>query len=848
MLLALLGPLKTAPARPGHLAALPPVAEPPSPVTNDPLVANQRPAETACFHCGLPCGGVAIEKGGKVFCCHGCETVHDLLSQSGLAQFYDLNEHPGTRVSGAPPRERFGFLDDPTVQEQMLDFTDGRTSRVTLRVPAIHCVACVWLLENLFRLHPGIGKSTVNFTRREVAIWFAPDRIKLSELVALLASIGYEPSLTLGELDKAKPHPARRRLHLQVGVAGFAFGNIMLFSLPLYLGLDSVSAPTFRWLFGWLSLLLALPVLGYSAADYFRSAWLSFRQRVMTLDVPIAAGLVALYGQSAYEILSGTGEGYLDSLAGLVFFLLCGKIFQAKTYDRMAFDADYRAFFPLSVTRITDAGEVSVALSAIRVGDRLRVRNGELIPADAKLVAGEAHIDYSFVTGEAQPVTREAGGRLYAGGRQVGGAIEIETIKPVSQSYLTSLWNHDTFAKDHRDPLNTLTNRYSRRFTIIVVSIALGALGWWWWAGNGGRGIKAFTSVLIIACPCALALAAPFTLGTAHRLLGRFRVFLKNAQVVERLARVTTVVFDKTGTLTLAGAGGVQFVGAGEDLTPAERLAVHSLTSHSTHPYSVRVSEFTDDGKAPETVTDFRETPGCGIEGQVQGKRLLLGSRVWLAERGVTMTGLDLPAGSAAHLAVAGRLRGAFVLAGSLRPGIGALVAELKPSFRLSLLSGDNEKELAQFAGVFGPDAELRFNQTPFDKLTTISRLRKDGETVMMVGDGLNDAGALREADVGVAVVEKIGAFSPASDVIADGGRVRELGRVLRFARRAEWVVKLSFVVSALYNVVGVSIAATGLLSPVICAILMPLSSITVVTIAWGATTLAARRGGLMEG
>jgi Cu+-exporting ATPase len=464
------------------------------------------------------------------------------------------------------------------------------------------------------------------------------------------------------------------------------------------------------------------------------------------------------------------------------------------------------------------------------------------------LLSGAGCVDYSFVTGEAEPVKRGVGERLFAGGRQVGGAIEIETVKPVSQSYLTSLWNHDAFAKEHRDPLNTLTNRYSRRFTLIVIAIALGALAGWWLGGDAGRGLKAFTSVLIVACPCALALAAPFTLGTAHRLLGQFRIFLKNSQVVERLARVNAIVFDKTGTLTLAGAGGVRFVGVGGELTPEERLAVHSLTSHSTHPNAVRVHEATADGKAPEVVAEFLETAGCGIEGVVRGQSLILGSRAWLETRGIAMTALDLPAGSAVYLAVGGRLSGAFVLASAVRPGVAALVRELKPGMRLSLLSGDNEKERDQFAALFGPDADLRFNQTPFDKLAFVSQLRAEGYTVMMVGDGLNDAGALRQADVGVAVVEKIGAFSPASDVIADGERVHELGRVLRFGRRAEQVVKLNFVVSALYNVVGVGIAASGLLSPVICAILMPLSSITVVTLAWGVTTLAARRERLVAG
>ncbi len=807
-----------------------------------------------CFHCGSACPEHAPALEDKVFCCAGCRTVYELLQENGLEQFYQLNRHPGRRAAGRAAAERFAYLDEPELQAQLLDFTDGRTSRVTLRVPAIHCGACVWLLENLFRLHDGVGRSVVDFARREVAIWFFPERLRLSELVALLVSIGYEPVLTLGELDKAGPDPARRRLHLQVGVAGFAFGNIMLFSLPLYLGLDSGSGPQFRAWFGGLSLLLALPVLVFSAADYFRSAWLSLRQRMLTLDVPIAAGLAALYGWSAYEILAARGEGYLDSLAGLVFFLLCGKMFQARTYARLAFDADYRAFFPLAVTRLTGDGEQTVALAALRVGDRLRVRHGELIPADARLLSGAGAVDYSFVTGEAEPVSCRAGDRLYAGGRAVGGSLEVEIVKPVSQSYLTSLWNHATFAKDHRDPRDTLTNRYSRRFTPAVVGIALAALAGWLLVGEGTRALKAFTAVLIVACPCALALAAPFSLGTAHRLLGRRGFFLKNPQVVERLARLDTVVLDKTGTLTLAGGGGVQWLGRDAvELAPAERAAVRALAAQSTHPYAVRLRQFLetdpadgqgDDG-SPPAVEAVEEIPGGGLRGRVAGREYRLGSRAWLIGEGVEAPDLELPAGSAVHLAVAGEHRGAFVLSGAVRPGVAELIAELRPLARLCLLSGDNDKERGLFAAVFGPEAELRFNQSPLDKLEFVAGLRAAGRRVMMVGDGLNDAGALREADVGVAVVEEVGTFAPASDLIAAATELPRLGRVVQFARRVERVVKLNFVVSALYNVVGVNIAAAGVLSPVICAILMPLSSATVVTLACGLTTRAARRLGL---
>ncbi|MDW8311051.1 MAG: HAD-IC family P-type ATPase, partial [Verrucomicrobiales bacterium] len=387
--------------------------------------------------------------------------------------------------------------------------------------------------------------------------------------------------------------------------------------------------------------------------------------------------------------------GYCDSLTGLIFFLLCGRAFQNRAHERLAFDRDYRAFFPLAVTRLrADPGrhapaEERVALSQLRVGDRLRIRNGELIPADARLVSGQAQLDYSFVTGESQPVDKRPGEHLYAGGRQVGAAIEVELVKPVSESYLASLWNHEAFRKTRGDEFHTLTNRYARRFTWIVLGIAVAAGVFWLASGHAPRGIKAFTSVLIVACPCALALAAPFTLGTAHRILARHGVFLKNAQVIEHLARVDTVVFDKTGTLTTAGTSAVQFVpgvardslalegeaqGEGEarrgvgtsvsqeafsltpalsrwerenhaaqrgsasdlsagsashslalegegrgELTEAQARWIASLARHSTHPLAVRISQWFNSGHEAPAVESFREVPGCGIEGCVEG-------------------------------------------------------------------------------------------------------------------------------------------------------------------------------------------------------------------------------------
>jgi Cu+-exporting ATPase len=838
-----------------------------------------------CFHCGEPCRDATFAKGDKSFCCQGCLVVHDLLVESGLEQFYDLSLHPGVRVGQSSARSAWAYLDDAAVKAQLLDFSDDKISRVTFQIPAIHCVACVWLLENLFRLHLGIGHCQVNFTRREATICFGHGKISLSELATLLDSIGYKPRLTLGELEKPTKDPARKKQWLQTGIAGFAFGNIMLFSLPAYLGLDSFSGRLFDALFGYLSLLLAIPVVVFSASDYWRSAWTSVRQRVLTLDIPIALGMAALYAQSAYEILSGHGAGYLDSLAGLVFFLLCGRAFQQKTHDRLAFDRDYKSFFPLAITRKTSMGEETISLSNLRVGDRLAIRNGELIPADARLLSRRALIDYSFVTGESEPVVREMGDRLYAGGQQAGMAIEIETVKPVSQSYLTSLWSDKAFEKRGADSLNTLTNQYSRRFTLLVILIAAGAAIFWVFFGDAARGVKAFTSVLIVACPCALALAAPFALGTSQRLLARAHVFLKNAFVLERMARAEAIVFDKTGTLTARKGSSVAFEEDaqgenGNSLSVIEASWVCSLAAQSVHPHAQRIREWLESvtlarasspagsGSVPprerpasgETplllagedaratpVQSFVETPSLGISGTVGQHSVRLGSRAWLQQAGVSVLSVALPTASASYLAIDGKFRGTFCFSNPPSPETAGMLGKLGQDYELFLLSGDNEREREHYHQLFGTSAVLHFNQTPFDKLEFVRRLQATGKTVIMVGDGLNDAGALKQSDVGIAVVDRVGTFSPASDVILDSTQVPRLCQIFNQAKKTVRIVRWSFGISAAYNLIGVSIAAAGILSPLICAVLMPLSSFSVVLFACGMANWASRNVGLTK-
>lgn len=723
----------------------------------------------------------------------------------------------------------YAYLDAPDIRGRFVDYADETLTRVTFRIEGIHCVACVWLLENLPRLNPGIQSARVNFPTRELAVQFSTEELKLSDLVLLLASVGYTPELKLEQLEDARPRNINRRLWLQLGVAGFAFGNTMLFSVARYLGLDKSEGTLLAEVIGWLSLALAVPVVVFSAGDYWRSAWTGIRQGRLSIEVPIAIGLLALLGQSAYEVVTRSGEGYFDSLAGLVFFLLIGRVFQRKTYDRLSFDRDYKSFFPLAASRRNDHSEERVALSEIKPGDKLIIRNGELIPADGDIVSGPGLIDYSFVTGESKPVVRTPGEQVHAGGRQMGAAIEVETMKSVSQGYLTSLWNQDAFQRERADDFQSVTNRFSPWFTVVVLAIALGAAAYWL-ATEPARSLTAFTAVLIVACPCALALSAPFALGTAQRILGAAAIYLKNPGILERLAKVDTVVFDKTGTLTHESIGEIEYVGA--TLGDVEKHHVRSMAEQSAHPYAARIARTFSDRHSIELVEQFQEFTGRGMTARVGANEIRLGSANWLRELGNPVP--DHIEDAPVHLVIDGRYRGAFVIHNTVREQIHELVDRLRTRLDLALLSGDNAREEQTFRQIFGSDTRLKFNQGPEEKLEFIRALQQAGRTVMMVGDGLNDAGALRQSDVGVAVVENTNRFSPASDIILTADRIGQLADLLRYAKSAVNVVRLCLAVSILYNLVGLTFAAQGMLSPVVCAILMPTSSITVVALASG--------------
>lgn len=789
--------------------------------------------KTICIHCGDPCRDDGVTEGDLAFCCHGCQTVYHLLRDNKLDNFYQMFGSTGLSLKGRETPERFEYLSDESVRTKLLDFTDGQISRVTLHVPQMYCSSCIWLLENLPKLKEGVVESRVDFPRRTLTVTYRESALSLRELVELLSRIGYTPRITLQSLEKPSFIRDNKRLVIQTGIAGFAFANIMLFSFPDYLAGEGGIGSSYQKFFGYLSLLLALPVLFYSSVDFFRGAYQGLKVRKIHLDLPLSIGILALFARSLYEVGFQTGSGYFDSFTGLVFFLLVGRVVQSATFQTLAFDRDYKSYFPLSVTIKKDAATKQIPLSRLQLGDIVVTRNGELIAADAVLRSPFAEIDYSFVTGESKPVAQTSGAMLYAGGRIVGAAAEMEVVKEVSQGYLVSLWASRKFAAKQETRSTQISQTVAARFTFAILLVSAATFAFWMRFGID-HAFANTTAVLIVACPCALALSIPFTFGTAMQLFGRRGFYLRDYAVVESIACVDTVVFDKTGTLTTAGSAEISYRGA--PLDEEQMGMLKTLAASSTHPLSRRIANWVQTAE-PIPASRIEEITGKGVEGYFGAIQVRLGSSRWISANDNITDG-----SGGATFSIDGRTIGRFELDNVFREATRKIVPELSAHFDLHLISGDSPAKAKDYEGLFVTPDHIHFGQSPHEKLNYVDSLKDCGAKVMMVGDGLNDSGALAAADVGIALTEDVASFSPASDVIMSADSLELLPRCIRMSRTARNIVMASFVISLAYNLAGIYFAVTGQLSPLIAAILMPLSSVSVVGFAVITTRLAARK------
>lgn len=751
-----------------------------------------------------------------------------------MTGYYELNNAPGKRPEASD--SKYAFLDNEDIAKELISFQEGHLTGMHTFMPNMHCSSCIWLLENLHKLEPGVKSSQVNFSKREAYIVFEHETISIRRMAEFLDALGYPP--VIGKQAENSKKIINKRFIVQLGVAFFCFGNIMLFSFPEYFTVDE-TYNEFRNFFAYLIFAFSIPILLFSARDYLISAYKALRTKVLNLDVPISLGILVLYAKSTADIFMGEGPGYMDSFAGFILFLLLGKWFQHRTHDAMSFERDYKSYFPLAVKRINGEKEEIVQIENIIPDDKLLIHNGEILPTDAVLYSDMAQVDYSFVTGESDLISKKKGDLLYAGGKLSGRAVEVVVKSAVKRSYLTSLWNNQVFEKE-KSGLSKIQDTLSRYF-LIGLLIVTTLIGGFWLYFDASMFIPVVTAVLIVACPCALSISYPFTFGMILRSIGRNGLYLKNTRVIEELDEITDIAFDKTGTLTTGSSKDVNY--GGEELSIEQIQFLDAATKSSTHPMSVNIRAFLQDNyDIPEAkALQFEEQQGLGLVVSDGTNELKLGSYRFL--------GVDkIDDETSSFVSWNGQVLGRFFVKQHFRKGIENLVQDLQnQGYRLHVITGDNERAREDLEQIFQGRAVLNFHQSPNDKLEYIEKLQKSGGKVLMFGDGLNDAGALQQSNVGISVSDNVYQFSPACDGILDAGHFIDIPRIMTLSKYGKKALRVNFIFSLLYNVVGLSIAASGLMSPIVAAILMPLSSVTVAVLSFTQVNFKSKKLGLLR-
>jgi Cu+-exporting ATPase len=787
--------------------------------------------ENQCFHCGIDIKKKEeIQYNDKNFCCIGCKTVYEIFTSNDLTCYYDFQQNPGSTpidISG-----KYDYLDNQEIEDKLLDFKENDTYIVTLFIPIIHCSSCIWLLENLSKLDSNIKFSQVNFNKKTVKIHYNPEETNLKSIIYLLGNIGYEPLISLEDFT-INTSTIDRSLIYKIGIAFFCFGNIMLLSFPEYFEINEYWIEKYKYFFRYIMLVIALPAFLYSASSYYVSAYKSIKSGYLNIDIPIALGIIVMFIRSFIDIVFDFGAGFFDSMTGLIFFMLLGKMFQKKTYEFLSFERDFKSYFPIAVTKI-DINKLqnSIPVYEVAKGDRLLIRNQELIPVDGILISKNATIDYSFVTGEAIPIKKKSGDKIFAGGRLVKNILEMDVLTTVSNSYLTQLWSNDVFNKENIQKHKTITDKLSKYFTPILLSIAFISMIIWLFIDTY-TAFNVFTSILIVACPCALALTAPFTLGNAIRILGYKKFYLKNTSVIEKLNQINTIVFDKTGTIT---TNLNQDIIVNGNFSTNDLQLIKTIVKISNHPLSRKLYQYLNESEINDKII-INEILGKGLQAKYKDQEILIGSASFL--------GLKIEEThnkTQVFVRIDNEYKGKFIFENQYRNGISSLFKNLSLNYKLFILSGDNEGEKEKLQTILPKNTTFVFNKKPEEKLEYIKNLQTQNHNVLMIGDGLNDAGALAQSNVGIAISENINVFSPACDAILDASQFQHLNNFLKYSKKAMLTIYFSFLISLLYNIIGLSFAILGKLEPIVAAIIMPLSTITIVSFVTLMTNIYAKR------
>ena len=843
------------------------------------------PSPLRCFHCGLEVAPQAevralIRGQPRSFCCTGCKSVCEAIHAAGLEGFYQRT--PEGELLGPPPElpKDLALYDIDEVQEEFVDSL-GEVREINLLVEGIHCAACVWLIENSLKAMPGVAEARVNLTGRRLRLRWDNGRLKLSQVLRRLGEIGYvampfDPEVAEGSLQRAN-----RRLLYRMAVAAFGMMNLMWISIALYAGADEGE---FRGLFHWIGCAIATPVLLYSGWPFYKGAVLGVRARSLTMDLPIAIGVTITYLYSLYVTVTGTqvGDVYWDTVVNFLFVILVGRFLESIS-KRQAVASTQRLLDlqPKVATVLRQGEEVVLPMRAVKGGETVLVRPGEKVPVDGLVLEGESQVDESMLTGESRPVLKAQGERVAAGTLNGPGVLQVRVEGLLRDTALGRIIALVEQAQASKAPIQCTADRIVPWF--VAATLSLGLVTFLFWVGTDLEvALMAATAVLIITCPCAFGMATPMAIAVASGLGARHGILVKTGAVLESLSSINHFVFDKTGTLTEGrpavtaiategglwpgGANSAPGVGGSERLDSRDReelegtqqllapqadalpgemsgylASLAALERFSEHPIAravLNLCQERDIAYRHLEVAEVRTQPGQGIRGQVAGRLVVAGTADWLRSQGMAV---DLPslvaaanafsAGGATpiHLASEGRLVLILAIQDRLRPDAADTVAGLKAQgIRVTLLTGDRQEVAERIAQALG-GVEVIAEVLPEDKDRVIADLQAQGQRVAMVGDGVNDAPALVRADVGIAMGSGTDVSIASADIVLMKAELAKVPQAAALSRRTLRTIRQNIGISIVYNLIMVPMAMAALVTPLVAAVSMPLSSLAVI-------------------
>jgi Cu2+-exporting ATPase len=831
--------------------------------------ASAAGASVACAHCRLPVPPGLLVEGAEVqFCCSGCRSVYNILHASGMARYYTMRDaDPDAALPSAARAlatgRSYAECDDPAFLKAHVELDAGGVAETELYLEGVHCSACVWLVERLGRVAPGVIEARLNLPKRLVQVRWDPGRIALSRIAQRLDSLGYPPHPPAARSadQRALRRAEDQRDLIRIGVAGACAGNAMLVAAALYAGYLSSMEPVFTTLFRYISMVLGLVALLFPGRVFFRGAWAACRTRTPHLDAPIALGLLAGGVAGVVNTLLGRGEIYFDSLCVLVFLLLVGRYLQRRQQSRA--DDAVEGLYCLTPS-IAHRVEIDPATGAEMIrqvpiealqadvgrggeggGELVEIRAGESVPVDGIVLSGQSNVDQGLLTGESQPVAVGPGDRLCAGTLNLSAVLRVRVEAAGDQTRVGKLMALVAQSARNKAPMVLLADRISGYFLLGVVVLALGTLGYWLWRGDTAATDHA-VALVIVACPCALGLATPLAVGVALGRAARRGILIKGGAALEHLARGGagggTIYLDKTGTLTAGQIALVSWRGD-EMLKPA----VAAIEAQASHPIAQAFGRALS-GLARPRATQVQQDARGGIEGVVEGRTLIIGSPAYLQMRGITLPTwareaiVETLAETLTPVLIArdGQAAAVAGFGDPLRPEARGLCATLRAQgWKLAILSGDHPEIVGHVARALAID-DARGGLRPEDKLALLEAARSVGPTVM-IGDGVNDAGALAAATVGIAVHGGAEASLAAADIYLSQPGLAAIAHLLTAARQTVRTIRWGLALSLTYNLLAVSLAMLGWINPLLAALIMPLSSLTVVWLAVGARTFGGR-------